>query len=498
MYNNGTMIKVREDMDMSEPLRKDTKGSNNFNDLNIDDINTTNMDELDTSILNSFTDNFDCVKNMNVLKLENDNHTIDNDNMIDIGKIEDTDEKKDTDNVKDTDVVKNITYEKDTDIINIKNVQVDFGVDSNEGKHSGTDKEQIKKKRIKIIIKSLRILCIIGFAVFLYLFIDEVLIQPYKMKKTIEIAKDLYHYGDSISAVLDKPVNQFQNYINTNDEIYIESETNSNSDPTPTPDSNRDEMGRLIKFKKLLEINEDVKGWIRIDNINGENDTKIDYVVVQSSSEDPEFYLSRDWATKEYLKAGSIFLDITSSVETNTKNLVIYGHNMTSSDDMFHYLLRYKELDFLKEHPIINFDTIYEEGLWKVFAVFITPGNNEKGDFFRYNRSTFQNDRDFLEFIYHVRIRSLFNIDDVDINENDQILTLSTCSYELYNYRIIIVARRIREGEDITVDTGSIKKNKNVLYPESFYKQYGGKAPKIPSFDEALKDGLIPWYNPTL
>ena len=98
----------------------------------------------------------------------------------------------------------------------------------------------------------------------------------------------------------------------------------------------------LRKFDKLLEVNKDVKGWIRIDNLNGENDTKIDYVVMQSSPSDPEYYLHRNWASHDYLKAGSLFLDHSSSVEYRSSNLIIHGHNMTSSDDMFHYLVDYK------------------------------------------------------------------------------------------------------------------------------------------------------------
>ena len=137
-----------------------------------------------------------------------------------------------------------------------------------------------------------------------------------------------------------------------------------------------------------------------LDNINGENDTKIDYVVVQSDPSDPYYYLSRDWATHEYLKAGSIFIDAASSVEENSKNLVIHGHNMTSSDDMFHYLLKYHEINFLVEHPIISFDTIYEEALWKVFSIYITPGNNDRGDFFPFTKTEFESDQDFMEFIY--------------------------------------------------------------------------------------------------
>lgn len=379
---------------------------------------------------------------------------------------------------------------------------------SGEFKDIKTD--DIRKRRRKIILRSLRIIFTTGFIVFSALFINEVLIQPYRLKKTIEKARELYNYTDYTDGQEARPEEIRDNNTDMNnpdsnpdidnvfDKKTLEGEQDSDQGKAAISDPDRDEMGRLIKFKKLLEVNEDVKGWIRIDNIvNGENDTKIDYVVVQSGPEDPEYYLTRDWATKSYLKAGSIFLDYASSVETGTKNLVIHGHNMTSSDDMFHYLIKYKELDFLKEHPIIQFDTIYEEGLWKIFSVFITPGDNKREDFFSFNRSTFKDDKDFLEFVYQVRVRSLFNIDDVDINENDRILTLSTCSYELDNYRIIIVARKVRDNEDAAVNTDNIKKNKNVLYPDSFYKHYGGKPPAIPPFEDALKDGLIPWYNPT-
>lgn len=359
---------------------------------------------------------------------------------------------------------------------------------------SNTDTSAKNKKSKKIIIRLLRLLFTLAFFVLLFLFINELLIQPYKLKKSIEKAKDLYHYVETES-LIDHTAPE----VEPNEEQDHENNTDSSITPitpTPIPDPNRDDMGRLIKFKKLLEVNEDVKGWLKIDNINGENDTKIDYVVMQSNNSDPEYYLDKNWATKEYLKAGSLFLDSSSSIETNAKNLIIHGHNMTSSDDMFHYLLEYNELSFLKEHPIISFDTIYEEALWKVFSIVITPGSNERGDFFPFVRSNFSSNSDFIDYIYQTRVRSIYNIDDVDINENDQILTLSTCSYELSNYRTIVLARKVRDGEEITVDTDNIKRNKNALYPPSFYKHYGGKAPLIPSFEEALQDGQIPWYSP--
>ncbi len=394
-------------------------------------------------------------------------------------------------------MTKKLNSEKTDDIDKIEIIEND--VDDNDGN---------KKSKKDILFLGLRILFTIGFFVFLGLFINEVFVQPYKLKKTLEKARDLYHYematpiptADDVIPDDEADDEALDNSILTID-IDLDSaiiSTTPTPIPLPTPDPNRDELGRLKKFAKLLEVNEDVKGWIRIDNIYGENDTKIDYVVVQSSPKDPEYYLSRDWATHDYLKAGSIFLDTASSVEENSKNLIIHGHNMTSSDDMFHYLLEYNKLKFLKEHPVISFDTIYEEALWKIFSVYITPGNNDRDDFFPFIKTKFSTYRTFMEYIYQIRVRSLFKMDDVDIKETDQILTLSTCSYELSNYRTIIVARKVRPGEEPTVNTDNFEKkdSKDVLFTSSYYWRYGGRAPKIPSFDEALENGLIPWYTP--
>jgi sortase B len=102
-----------------------------------------------------------------------------------------------------------------------------------------------------------------------------------------------------------------------------------------------------------------------------------------------------------------------------------------------------------------------------------------------------------LNFVYQIKIRSVLNIDSVDITDDDQLLMLSTCSYEADNYRTVIVARKVREGEDPGVDVDSVTKNKHPLYPESYYYRYGGEAPKLPAtFEEAAADQKIDWYTP--
>jgi sortase B len=348
-----------------------------------------------------------------------------------------------------------------------------------------------KKKRTRNIYKTLRIIFTVGFFVFTALFLNEVWLQPFLANRASSKAKDLFDMPSPtpITAVSTEPT------AAPTEAAQATTEPEPTEEPTPTPDPTRDAQGRLLIFRDLLNENEDVKGWIKLDNLNGENDTKIDYVVMQSSNGDPEYYLTRDWQRNK-VKAGSLFLDYKSSVEKPTQNLVIHGHNMTSSDDMFHYLLRFNEKKYYNAHPIIDFNTIFATGQWKIFAVFITNGSSKKEPFFDYTKAEFKNSSDFLNFVYQLRIRSIYNADDVDINENDQILTLSTCSYEVKDYRTVIVARKVRDGEDPAVNTDNVQINPEPLYPESYYYRYGGKAPKLPeTFEEAVIAGDINWYQ---
>lgn len=339
-----------------------------------------------------------------------------------------------------------------------------------------------KKKSKFTTYKVIRILCMVGFVVFLFLFINEVVIQPIKIKKSVDLARELYDTPTAAPSVTASPI------------ITAAPKVTEAIQATPTPDPNRDEKGRLLQFKKLLKKNEDVAGWIKIP------DTNIDYVVMQSGKENPNYYLDKD-INKEYSKAGTLYLDIQAPVERNTsiQNYVIYGHNMVSTaEKMFHYILKYKNgVSYYKEHPVISFDTIYNTGKWKIFAVFITNGSSKKEPLFDYRTSTFKTSSDFLNFVYQLRVRSVLNIDSVDINENDQLLMLSTCSYEVDNdYRTVIVARKVREGEDATVDVDSATINPNPLYPNRYYKKNGGEAPEISTFEKALADEKIKWYSP--
>lgn len=262
------------------------------------------------------------------------------------------------------------------------------------------------------------------------------------------------------------------------EEVYYNSEDYSKDEDLPDPRGN---------LSAVRNINEDIKGWIKI------NDTVIDYPVLQSSQADNSYYLYRNYKKESNNGFGSIFIDSLCDIENPSKNIILYGHNMRDSS-MFGALLKYNDLNYYKARPVIIFDTINEEANWKIISIFKTNTLSNQGEIFDYLKIDFANDKSFLKFIYDVRNRSLIDI-PVDVCAEDRIITLSTCSYELEDFRTVVVARKVREGESVEVDVDAAKKNPNPLMPAGYYSKYGGQAPNIADFEDALAKNSIAWLS---
>lgn len=311
---------------------------------------------------------------------------------------------------------------------------------------------------------------------------NELLLKPYLSNKAVNEARTLYAAGKEDAMAADGATTESL----ITPALSSDADTLANNSENASSEEQYDNQGRLLEFTQLLALNEDVKGWLTVGGTN------IDYPVLQSGKEDPEYYLYRN-INRENDKAGSLFLNTGSVLEENAKNLVIYGHNMKSTNNMFHQLLKYDKLSFYKEHPYINFDSIYKKGQWKIIAVIKADADTDN-TFFNFIRTSFSGDADFLEYIYELRIRSIYNI-PVDANEKDELLTLVTCSYEMDNYRTVVVARKLRVEEALTVDIQKAVDNPLPLYPNNWYTYYGGAKPIIPTFKEALEAGKIQWYS---
>lgn len=265
-------------------------------------------------------------------------------------------------------------------------------------------------------------------------------------------------------------------------EIVHPVKVNSDSDvPEDTDKPNR--------FDQLKAINPEIQGWIYIPKT-----TYIDYPVLEHKGDGDysQYYLHRDYKgnASQY---GSIFIDYRSTKSYNSKNVILHGHNMDNGQ-VFHQLLSYANLEFYKSTPIIQFDTPEFDADWKIVSVFKTNTLTEQGEFFNYLRGEFDSETDFMDFVYNVLERSLIDT-GVTVNENDQLLTLSTCSYEFSNFRTVIVARRVRRGEKSEVDVSKAVYNNDAVWPQCWYARNGGTRKELTDFGTACRAGQTPWYD---
>lgn len=250
--------------------------------------------------------------------------------------------------------------------------------------------------------------------------------------------------------------------------------------------------GSRINWDDLLRINKEIIGWIQL------KDTQIDYPVLWHKGDDAndQYYLNHSY-NGEYDSYGSIFLDYRCTEGVNSKNIVLHGHHMNDGS-MFGDLMNYGgiegNLEFYQDHPTFSFDTPQGDGVYKIISVYKTNTLSAHGEFFNYMVGNFENEKDFMNYVYNVRVRSLINC-PVDINEDDDIITLSTCSYEFTNFRTVVVARRVRVNESTKVDVSKASLNGNAVWPEVYYSSYGGTRPKVTDFGTAYEKKQIDWYD---
>lgn len=176
----------------------------------------------------------------------------------------------------------------------------------------------------------------------------------------------------------------------------------------------------------IQKENSDILGFITIDN------TKIDYPFVQGK--DNTFYLTHN-ILKEKDPNGAIFLDCSIDIKANPRNIILYGHNMKNGL-MFRDLNKFKNKNFFIQNNIITLKIGNETFKYKIFSIEILDG------YTNYIRTGFIDDKDFADYLDFLKKHSLYDTNE-SVNEKDFILTLSTCSYEKENGRLVVHGKRI-------------------------------------------------------
>lgn len=189
----------------------------------------------------------------------------------------------------------------------------------------------------------------------------------------------------------------------------------------------------LNKYKKLWNQNNDLKGWLQIEN------TPIDYPVMLHKK-DNDFYLKHNFEKEEDIN-GLLVLDNRCDINTDGGQYIVYGHNMKSGA-MFGELLNYKDEAYYKNNKKIMFDTLYESGEFEIISVFLTKVFYQDEDAFKfYNYTSFQSEKDFDLYIKQVKELSLYKI-EAHAQYGDTLLALTTCEYSQENGRIVVIARK--------------------------------------------------------
>ncbi len=308
--------------------------------------------------------------------------------------------------------------------------------------------KKLSKKQLKVL-KFVNVISVVGFVV----------LAAYIAKYFIDLRD-----SDKIN---DRFINMYQS-----DSSQVESTTKEPETSEPEkPIMNSD-------FDAMFEANEDVIGVI--DMIG----TKIKYPVFQTYNND--FYLKHN-AEKKPNVAGSLYLDYRYSYTDHSKlpdKSIIYGHNMADLS-YFGSLSNFAEVDYVKKHPIIKFNTLYdkEDQYYKIFASILINRleKDDDGPLFPYhNNLTFQKQEEFDYFYKNVMKRSYYTT-GVNVKFGDKFLVLSTCGSDYVDFkesRRVVFARKVRKGESTECDINKIEPNEDVYLPIAWYKKHGKTPPR--------------------
>ena len=197
-------------------------------------------------------------------------------------------------------------------------------------------------------------------------------------------------------------------------------------DPNTTPEPEKPKYDPNVSplsvdFKALHESNDDVKAWI----YNPE--TIINYPVAQSDDNDYYLYRALDHSSNS---SGTMFIDYRCAADFSSNHTLIYGHNMKNGS-MLSTITNYWKQEYYEQHPFMYINTPTQNYRVDLFSGYVTPADSDAYNIY------FKDGADYLKFLQKLESRSNFT-SDVELTENDRIVTLSTCTYEYEGARYVV------------------------------------------------------------
>lgn len=211
--------------------------------------------------------------------------------------------------------------------------------------------------------------------------------------------------------------------------------------PVATVEASDGELVFQEDFAQLYEVNKDLVGWIDVGN----------HMSMPVVYRDNTFYLDHDYYGKSD-KAGTLFINEANTIWPDgdtpaDQNLLFHGHNMRDGS-IFGDLDDYRNTDYLKDNVIVSFRTIYdpEPTDYVVYALFDCSVEIGASGYFDVGYINFDDDDEFAYYTNGAIGRSFYNM-PFDVQRDDKMITLLTCSYSNDNGRFVLFCRALRDGE---------------------------------------------------
>ncbi len=188
-----------------------------------------------------------------------------------------------------------------------------------------------------------------------------------------------------------------------------------------------------IDFAKLKKKNADIYAWIRIE------DTRIDYPIVQSATDD-SYYLNHT-VDGQAGYPGSIYTESVNAKDFTDFNTLIYGHDMMDGS-MFKHLHKFESEKFFKEHDTI---TIYTETEIKTYRIYAAVVFDDRHIVYSFDQETPEGRLEFIKALKTSMNWKTHFREGMEIDENSRLITLSTCIANQPTKRYIVVAEEVIE-----------------------------------------------------
>ncbi|MDD5798138.1 MAG: class B sortase [Clostridiaceae bacterium] len=188
-----------------------------------------------------------------------------------------------------------------------------------------------------------------------------------------------------------------------------------------------------IDFETLQKKNPDIYAWIKIPG------TVVDYPILQSATDDG-YYLNHTVDGTNGLP-GSIYTEQANTKDFSDFNTVIYGHHMKNRT-MFGSLHKYRDEEFMKQNATIYIYTPDSILTYEVFAA-VTYSDDHILNTFDFSRESGR--KKYLDSIYSIRDMNSPIREDVPVDADSRIITLSTCIGGQPNNRLLVEAVLVDE-----------------------------------------------------